>query len=72
MRQKGNVMTYTQALTDATRVSLAMSCRIAILYGGVDWGHDWIGGEHSQGGFDVPSGWKIVSVIDRGQLESRG
>ena len=63
-------MTYTQVLHDAMRVSLAMRLRVAILYGGVDHGHDWKG-ERKEGGFDVPQGWRIDSVVNRGQLEGR-
>ena len=63
-------MTYTQALRDAMRVSRAMRCRVAILYGGVDHGHDWKG-ERKEGEFNIPPTWRMVSVVNRGQLEGR-
>ncbi len=61
-------MTYTQALHDAMRVSLALRCRVAVLYGGADHSWDWC---QERNGFYVPPDWEIVSVIDRGQLEGR-
>ncbi len=64
-------MTYTQALHDAQRVSLALGCRVAVLHGGKHLTFDWKG-ERKGGGFDVPPGWRIASVINRGELESRG
>ncbi len=63
-------MTYTQALTDAMRVSLAMHCRVAILYGGGGPGWDWKT-EYKEGEFGISPGWRIHSIVDRGQLQGR-
>ncbi len=60
-------MTYTEALRDATRVSRAMRCRVTILRSRIGRGYDWQF-ERQAGGSDVRPGWRIVSVIDRGQL----